>query len=319
MSNPEFYCRGSGVDLSCAGDVADPALDGSASAGEFIGKLSNVFLLAFWIHLSLFVGELAMLRSGTGKEARKTVDGFAHILTMPITIISFYQGDTIGTILFFGSLWHFLCDSAGTRPTYVLLVPGFGGRTKPVHFLRWFESLWITTHHVAIGTVKLAIDSGVVAKPSKPLGPILLLLFIVGAGLAHLSFGMAAFGIKGSVQLLVVSQVLRVGADVAMVLYERANSHAADWAVLMFADFVWVLVMLAVRALNALLNRCAEKPLTLRAGVVQRGHFAYGADEAEGAIQMKSLLSSNCTDADVCLVKLVSKVAPGDTPPSQNV
>ena len=75
--------------------------------------------------------------------------------------------------------------------------------------------------------------------------------------------------------------------------------------------------MLVVRALTALLNFCADKPVTLRAGVVQRGYFAYGADEGEAAIKMKSLLSSNCTDADVCLVKLVSKAAPSKSPEHQ--
>ena len=50
-------------------------------------------------------------------ETRKTVDGLAHILTGPISVIAFYSSDTLGTVLFFGSLWHFLCDCAATRPT----------------------------------------------------------------------------------------------------------------------------------------------------------------------------------------------------------
>jgi len=81
-------------------------------------KIAQPLLLAVFINLCLFVGELATLIAYRGvTETRKNIDGLAHILTGPISVISFYSSDSLGTVLFFGSLWHFLCDCAATRPT----------------------------------------------------------------------------------------------------------------------------------------------------------------------------------------------------------
>ena len=271
-----FWCRGGGIDLNCAGDVTSPLLDGSTSIGELMTKLARALLLAFWIHLSLFVGELAMLTGGPSPEMRRKIDGMAHILTMPITIVSFYQADTIGTILFFASLWHFLCDCAATRPTYVLLLPGFGGRTTLLHYVRWFEACWIALHHVLIGTVKFAIDWGLIAQPKKPHGGSLLLVFIVGAGLAHLSFGMSAFGIRGSAALLVVSQILRIGADIGMSQYHVHEANR-DWVVLMRGDLAWIVVMFAIRLLVFGLRKRAPNKTRRRTEPTSRVHM--GVDE----------------------------------------
>ena len=85
-------------------------------------------------------------------------------------------------------------------------------------FVRWFEAAWILVHHLLIGTVKFAMDWGVLATPRDPWGPVFLQLFLIGAGLAHTAFGLDAFGLRGGSVLLVMSQLLRIGADVGLSL-----------------------------------------------------------------------------------------------------
>lgn len=225
-------------------DVVVP-LSGADDVGEFLLKLAAPLGLALFIHGCLFVGELAMLIGGPPRDARRVVDGFAHILTGPIAVISFYSNDSVGTLLFFGSLWHFLCDCAETRPTYVLLWPGRTGRTAVYHYLRWFESLWVLLHHIFIGTVKLGLDRGTFNETNDPL---LLFVFIAGAGLAHLSFGMDAFHIRGGSSALVISQVMRASADVAIVAKTWGDED--DWQFLMLMDLIWLAVIFLVRTLE---------------------------------------------------------------------
>ena len=189
-----------------------------------------------------------MLLANPSPERRRVVDGFAHILVMPLTILSFYNSDTMGQLLFFAALWHFFSDTSATRPTYALLLPGFGGRTRAMDYVRWFEALWICVHHVAIGTVKFAMDWGLIETPREPWGPIFLLVFLVGAGLAHTAFGLTSFGMRGGGFLLAISQVLRIGADIAMSQYSSSYSPYVDWVVLMRGDLAWLGVMFAIRA-----------------------------------------------------------------------
>ena len=134
--NP-FWCRGGGIDLNCANDEVDAV--GSLSLDDFFGKVGRAFLLAFWIHFAFFVAEVAMLVANPDPGRRRVVDGFAHVLVMPLTILSFYNSDTMGQLLFFAALWHFFSDTSATRPTYALLVPGFGGRT-------WGRQRMIVSH-----------------------------------------------------------------------------------------------------------------------------------------------------------------------------
>ena len=75
-------------------------------------------------------------------------------------------------------------------------------------FVRWFEAAWILVHHLLIGTVKFAMDWGVLATPRDPWGPVFLQLFLIGAGLAHTAFGLDAFGLRGG-----LSQVCRFAAE----------------------------------------------------------------------------------------------------------
>lgn len=247
-----FWCHGGGLDLNCGNDEVEPM--GSMGAADFLAKIGRAFMFAFWIHFAFFVAELAMLLANPDPARRKVVDGFAHILVMPLTILSFYNSDTMGQLLFFAALWHFFSDTSATRPTYALLLPGFGGRTTAMDAVRWFEACWILAHHVAIGTVKFAVDWGLVETPREPWGPVFLLVFLVGAGLAHTAFGLDSFGIRGGGYLLALSQVLRIGADVAMSQYSADHSRYVDWVVLMRGDLCWLGVMFAIRGAVAYLS-----------------------------------------------------------------
>ena len=93
-----------------------------------------------------------------------------------------------------------------------------------------------------------------VETPREPWGPVFLLVFLVGAGLAHTAFGLDSFGIRGGGALLALSQVLRVGADVAMSQYSADHSRYVDWVVLMRGDLCWLGVMFGIRGAVAYLS-----------------------------------------------------------------
>jgi|MDSY01.2.fsa_nt_gb hypothetical protein len=235
----------------------DAPTEGHRTFDGFLSSMYMPLLLSFFINCFLFVGEIAMLGSGLRQGNRSTIDGFAHILTGPVSVIAFYQADTLASVLFFGCLWHFLCDCAATRPTYLLLFPWatrsqevkdrLGDRALPaIAYFRWFESLLIFLHHIFIGTVKVALDRAALAPIEYP---VLLFLFIAGAGLAHLSFGMSVFRIRLAFKVLVVSQVLRFGADVAIVTLTWG--HKSDWQFLMLGDLCWLVTYTCVKLLGS--------------------------------------------------------------------
>lgn len=228
-------------------DLADAAIPSAEAqtVGAFLIQILRAVMLSIFMNFSLFVGELAMLVNGPSEDVRRGIDGLCNILVGPVSVISFYYPDSLATLLFFGSLWHFLCDRAATRPTYLLLFPW----QKPGRdSLRWFESCWILVHHTAMGTVKLGLDWGDI--PPCP-HPLLLFVFIVGAGFAHMSFGMQAFGITlpfcSPSTLFALSQLLRIAADVSIFVLLEMEDGDNTWKYLMAADFAWLMVMFVLR------------------------------------------------------------------------
>eukprot|EP00419_Tripos_fusus_P038925 CAMPEP_0172785960 /NCGR_PEP_ID=MMETSP1074-20121228/205707_1 /TAXON_ID=2916 /ORGANISM="Ceratium fusus, Strain PA161109" /LENGTH=319 /DNA_ID=CAMNT_0013622973 /DNA_START=68 /DNA_END=1027 /DNA_ORIENTATION=+ len=271
-----------------------PPLFETEDALDFVVKLARPLSVALLLNGSFFVGELAMLMACPLPQVRKVIDGFAHILTAPISVIAFYGTDSLGTLLFFGSLWHFLCDCAQTRPTYVLLLPCRGWRTSSRDCVRWFESLWILLHHIFIGTVKLGLDWGIFNESRDPL---LLFIFVGGAGLAHLSFGMNAFGIRGSLAMLVISQLLRLGADVAIVL--KTWGQDDDWKFFMLADPFWLCTLLMTRIAGSYCSCCTRQRAQVSDDERQ------GANDSSTSIDpvvASSVIGFNSAEADLALV-----------------
>jgi hypothetical protein len=270
----------------------------------FVGFLKAIYmplLLSVFINCFLFVGELAMLT--TNKNNRSIVDGFAHILTGPVSIIAFYQPDTLASVLFFGCLWHFLCDCAETRPTYLLLFPwagvpqsmqdNVGSKSTPsIAYFRWTESLLIFLHHIFIGTVKVALDRNVIA-PIK--FPVLLFIFIAGAGLAHLSFGMSVFRIKFAFKVLVVSQLLRFGADSAIVALTWGTT--SDWQFLMLGDLCWLVIYTCVKLGGS--ARLDPSPMRDVATETQKARIKKNDQQQD---EFGGMAGCNCPMADDLLV-----------------
>jgi hypothetical protein len=215
---------------------------------EFLIKILRAVMLSVFINFSLFIGELAMLINGPGEATRNSIDGLVNILVGPISVVSFYYPDSLAAMMFFAALWHFLCDKAQTKPTFLLLFPWKkAGRS----YATWFESIWILVHHTAMGTVKLGLDWGDLPPCDYPL---LLFVFIVGAGLAHVSFGMAAFGIRlpfcSSSSMFILSQLLRIAADLSIIILLSGKGGDNTWKYLMVGDLSWLGIMFILRLLK---------------------------------------------------------------------
>jgi len=105
--------------------------------------------------------------------------------------------------------------------------------------------------------VKLGLDWGTIAASDHPA---LLFLFVGGAGFAHLSFGMAHFRIAGSGKVLILSQLMRIAADLLIVRVTWGDK--SDWQFLMLGDFCWLMVMFLLRFLSAVVassEKAAER------------------------------------------------------------
>ena len=131
-------------------------------------KIWSVLARSAYLTACLFVAELAVMallvRSGPGgavaHSRRVLISSLADLLLGPVSVISFYESGIFGTVLFFGTLWHFLLDHSHTRPTHILAVPWGrnlrnmikeSGLPASVHVVQWIMScLWVQTPRVAM-------------------------------------------------------------------------------------------------------------------------------------------------------------------------
>ena len=90
--------------------------DGAAAGGGLDSALMMDFLAAIFISIYLnscfLVAEAIFIAHGPHGHLRHMIDSMAHILSGPIAFIAFFNGGFLGTLLFFCSIWHFLCDTA---------------------------------------------------------------------------------------------------------------------------------------------------------------------------------------------------------------
>jgi len=216
-----------------------------------INTIAEAIMISGYINFSFFVCEIGMRIYGPTGQLRHNLDMMAHILAGPISFLGFLNGGFMGSLFFFLSLWHFMCDSGRARPSLIRELP----RTVEEGWV-WFESFWLLLHHWYIGTMKLlSTDLASQMDYSLQAGSLRFLIrtWILGATLSHLSFGMDALHMKGHVTLRALSVGFRMGAALAIFLspkYPRAVQLVYLW------DICWMTVILSLTLRKAL---CASR------------------------------------------------------------
>ena len=220
-----------------------------------LADFAAAVFISVYLNSCFLVAETIMITHGPQGKLRVMIDAMAHVLSGPIAFIAFFNGGFLGTFLFFCSIWHFLCDTGNARPSYVFLSPCRNGASCEKRFV-WFTSFWLLVHHTFIGVFKLSIDMGIV-DPNAPgcescTPPHhLIRSWMAGATMSHLSMGMSHFGLRGAVQLRLLSLVLRVGVgEVGLILTQRGTllQLAMMW------DLFWMTIMIAL----VMRPRCAD-------------------------------------------------------------
>ena len=220
-----------------------PSNQSGSSAGLSEQTITTVLegvYISMYINLCFMVAEIAVLAWGPIGSRRETLDTLAHILAGPISFLGFLNGGFMGSLLFFLSLWHFLCDSGQSRPSLVRVCP-----RNCKEFWVWFESLWTLIHHIYIGAFKLLSTdlASQLEGVNTSQGPVRFLVrtWVGGATMSHLSFGMTSLGMQGALFFRVLSVFMRMGAASAIVAqYEGALRMAYIW------DLCWMTVILSL-------------------------------------------------------------------------
>ena len=257
------------------GDMAANATAGISNAQ--LETLGEAMMISGYINLCLLVCEIGMLTYGPRGETRHMLDTMAHILTGPISFLGFLNGGFTSSILFFLSLWHFMCDSGRARPSYLRVRP----RTCEECWV-WFESLWLLLHHWYIGTFKLLSTDLASQLEGLDLqtGNVRFLIrtWVLGATLSHLSFGMSALKMRGSTPARALSVVFRMGAAGAIVLTQSKMElrYAYGW------DLTWMTVILGLTVRKEISAALQSKSIkTSPVGVGAAASYASDAGAAK--------------------------------------
>ena len=182
-----------------------------------IMRMLTAFFISCYITGCFLVAEIMMVAHGPQGKRRDVIEALAHIASGPIAFLSFFQGDFVGTMLFFLAIWHFLSDTGNARPSYVFLCPC--RKRGGLDFWLWFESLWLLIHHTFIGTFKLSVEMGLVSTTGGGVQIERALHFwIAGATMSHLAIGMDMFSVRCCTNydfhlVRVTSVVLRMGVE----------------------------------------------------------------------------------------------------------
>jgi hypothetical protein len=235
---------------------------------ETINTVLEAVYISSYLNICFMVAEIAVLAYGPQGSYRQTLDTLAHILAGPISFLGFLNGGFVGSLFFFLSLWHFLCDSGQARPSLIRECP-----TSWAEFWVWFESCWLLLHHIYIGAFKLLSTdlAGQLEGVNTSRGPVRFLIrtWVGGATMSHLSFGMTALHLKGATFFRALSVFMRMGAAIAIVIVhsdQTALRMAYTW------DLVWMGVILSLTVRKAL---CGDSA---------RGHGHGAAQDTENPI-----------------------------------
>ena len=214
---------------------------------ETVTTVLEAVYISSYINLCFMVAEIAVLAYGPKGEYRETLDTLAHILAGPISFLGFLNGGFMGSLFFFLSLWHFLCDAGQARPSLIRVWP-----SNSNEFWVWFESLWLLLHHIYIGAFKLLSTdlASQLSGVNTSQGPIRFLVrtWVGGATMSHLSFGMSALHMKGATFFRIMSVFMRMGAATAIVVVhsdKTALRLAYTW------DLIWMSVILSLTVRKA--------------------------------------------------------------------
>ena len=275
---------------------------GEAINDEMIYTVAEAIMISFYINMCFFVCEIAMLSFGPGGEVRHVLDTMAHILAGPIAFLGFLNGGFMSSLFFFLSLWHFMCDSGQSRPSYIRVLP-----LNREEFWIWFESTWLFLHHWYIGAFKLLSTdlADQLTGINLQSGSIRFLIrtWVLGATLSHLSFGMAALHMRHHEVLRALSVLFRMGAATAIV---GGVSNPATQVRLAYAwDLVWMAVILSLTARKAL---CTRATVTSKHGP-ESGNAAISGDGPEQPGDAAHQAHPSMTDSELAMhQRLVGRV-----------
>ena len=216
---------------------------------DMMYTIAEAIMISFYINFCFFVCEIAMLSFGPSGQVRHALDTMAHILAGPIAFLGFLNSGFMSSLFFFLSLWHFMCDSGQSRPSYLRELP-----LNWEEFWLWFESVWLFLHHWYIGAFKLLatdlVDQLTGIELHAGSTRFLIRTWVLGATLSHLSFGMAALHMQHPHVSRAFSVLFRMGAASAIVAGVSDPAHevrlAYGW------DLIWMTVILLLSARQAL-------------------------------------------------------------------
>ena len=244
------------------------------------GNWGTVIIMSIYMNACLFCGEyvigIALIQR---QNDRARVAAINNVIFGPISVITFFQKDVLGSILFFGAMWHFFCDVSTGRPSFMLLAPWRTGAGRALDYLLWYESLMTLVHHLGAGVVKLALDRGFLILDPSSCVYFMLNVYIIGTGVSHLSWGLSYFEAPAKVWLTV--RILGVGSRIAMasaiVSSEPISSDSGPitWRMIMIADLAWISSMLLIHFTKGVLKQCmAMKQPAFQVATKQPGRQA---------------------------------------------
>mgnify|MGYP006143826345 CR=1 FL=1 len=244
--------------FNAAGNTTEALVFGQCGVEPCIYKFIAASFVSVYVNTCFLVVEVMMITHGPQGNNRRILEALAHIMSGPIAFLAFFQGDFLGSLLFFLSIWHFMCDTGHARPSYFFLFPC---KRLGLPLGIWLESFWTLLHHMFIGTFKIAMDMGFIRdtiSDQLPWVQRFALMWIGGATLSHLSMGMSMFDIQfcwhgDSSVLRFASVALRIGAAATLAFAPDTWTQApVGVQAAMVGDLLWMTVMILFVGKNVL-------------------------------------------------------------------
>uniref|UniRef100_A0A7S2CPA0 Transmembrane protein n=1 Tax=Haptolina brevifila TaxID=156173 RepID=A0A7S2CPA0_9EUKA len=241
-----------------ATEAATDACPDSGSLFKVSTAHDRIFAYVGLLVLSLYINSMCLMAeliitSGTHRPPEwfsRAMELCCHLFIGPIGALAFIGKDSFSTFLFFASLWHFFNDCTPNRPSnLVVFKPLWAstGRVAVAYRLRWCISGMYFVHHFWLSTCKLALNEKVLVFPHGKMGEAAVLIWLIGSGLAHLSFAMSDNNFVMGAATRVAGIAMRICAGMMMLIQcGHPDNPCFDWAVLGALDLIWWVVTLTL-------------------------------------------------------------------------